>query len=343
VNRLKLLAVVTSAVLFGAGLLAQPAAPGGIDQPLLAEQKHFLQCLAYVYSPAFWISYENKLYFSIKTEEQDMRIHEMIDQRAKYVALTNRLARHQLATQALAQSGLDDSWQKKLLLPYSDTNANLTPTLDAEKVTAPLGSYLVLDLDGEGVLDPSRSVFNKDEVLVRAPVGTNVLTFVASQWTHAPHEVSGTNLWVIDTQKKRRYATSLPSFQEVPVLACVELSKEEQVILSRASAAFEKAAQALIIPIQQERVSERPATRVPERVAERVPEVARDRARETFNSYLSSASDSIPSIQFLVGKGYYEGQGTPKNEKLGLEWLNKAAKNGSGEAQAYLENLAQKK
>jgi hypothetical protein len=333
-------AIVTSAGLFGAVLLAQSATTSGLDRALMEEQKHFLQCLAFVYNPAFWISYDNKLYFSIdKTEEQVAKIQEMIEQRAKYVALTNRLARHQLATQALAQSGLAETWQKKLLLPYSDTNANLTPTLEVEKVAAPLVSYLVLDLDGEGVLDQSRSVFSKDEVLVRAQVGTNVLTFVASQWTHVPHDNSGSNLWVMDTKKTRRYATSLPSFQEVPVLACVELNKEEQAVLSRASAAFEKAAQGLTIPLQQERVPERIAERTPELV----PAVTRDRARETFNNYLASASDSVPSLQFLVGKGYYEGLGTPKNEKLGLEWLNKAAKNGSGDAQDYLEKLAQKK
>ena len=339
-----LLAFFIGAGLFGKGPVDQAAAAGSLDRALTQEQSHFLRCLAYVYSPVLWINYDNTLYFAQKTEEQAAKVHEMIDQRAKYVALTNRLTRHQLAAQVLAQSGLDPSWQRKLLLPYSETNQSLTPTLGRDP--ALLSPYLVLDLNGEGVLNTN--VFNKDEALVRAPVGTNVLTFVASQWGHAPHDSSGTGLWVVEMEPTatRRYATAL-GFQVVPVLACVNLNDEEQAVLSRASAAFEKAAQSLNVPVQQEhvpeRVAERAPERAPERVAELVPAVARDRARETFNSYLAAANDSIPSVQFLVGKGYYEGQGTPRNEKLGIEWLNKAAKNGSGEAQDYLEKLAQKK
>ncbi len=315
------------------------AASGGPGGTLIEEQKHFLNCLAYVYSPALWISYDNNVYFGLKTEEQATNVQNMVAQRNNYVAFTNRLARYQLAARVLAQSGLDESWQKKLLLPHSETNYNLTPTLGRDPVL--VSPYLVLDLSGEGVLNTN--VFNKDEALVRVPVGTNVLTFLATQWGHAPPDILGTNLWVVEkekeTERTRRYATAM-GFQTVPVLACVNLNKEEQAALSRASAAFEKAAQSLTIPAPQERVPE-PVPAVARDTAR--PAVVRDTAREIFNSYLASANDSLPSMQFLVGKCYYEGQGTPKNEKLGLEWLNKAAKNGSGEALDYLDNLAQKK
>ena len=48
-------------------------------------------------------------------------------------------------------------------------------------------------------------------------------------------------------------------------------------------------------------------------------------------------------MEYLLAKSYLEGSGTAKDEKLGLEWMKRAAKNGSGDASAYLENVNAKK
>jgi TPR repeat protein len=44
-------------------------------------------------------------------------------------------------------------------------------------------------------------------------------------------------------------------------------------------------------------------------------------------------------MEYLLAKAYLEGKGTGKDEKLGLLWMNKAAHDGSGDANSYLEGL----
>jgi TPR repeat protein len=44
-------------------------------------------------------------------------------------------------------------------------------------------------------------------------------------------------------------------------------------------------------------------------------------------------------MQFLLGRAYLEGKGTGKDEKLGLDWIKRAARNGSGDAKSYLEKI----
>ena len=62
--------------------------------------------------------------------------------RSKYLVLTNPATRHDLTARLIAQSGISESWQKKLLLPFSATNQNLTPTLNKPLRIIP--SYKVL-------------------------------------------------------------------------------------------------------------------------------------------------------------------------------------------------------
>ena len=91
------------------GVLAQSTGGGtSPDNPgdqRLAEQKHFLQCLAVVYSPAFWISYNDSLYFQVKDEAQTRQLEAMKAARSKYVALTNRETRYELAAKGIAAAG----------------------------------------------------------------------------------------------------------------------------------------------------------------------------------------------------------------------------------------------
>jgi TPR repeat protein len=60
-------------------------------------------------------------------------------------------------------------------------------------------------------------------------------------------------------------------------------------------------------------------------------------AEEEFQAHLMMAKDNSPYMQFLLAKDYLEGIGTAKDETLGLEWMERAAKNGSGDAKRYLE------
>jgi hypothetical protein len=304
-------------LLIGAGSSAQAAGAGGVqtnaDQTLLEEQRHFFRCLAYVYSPALWISYDNSPYFALKTEEQAVQVHTMIEQRAKYVAFTNRQTRHDLVAKVLVEGGIDETRQKKLLLPYSETNQNLTPTLGKRVVV--VSSYQVLDLEAEGVLNSS--TFKKDEALIR--VADHI--YLATRWGHVPEDSSGANVCLMETGGTRRYANDA-GFQTVAVVVSVGLNKAERAVLTQAAATFQKVAQTLTVPLKLEGEP--------------------DKARQVFNDYLAMASDNNPHLQFLVGKCYLEGSGTPKNEKLGLDWVTKAANNGSGEARSYLDNLARK-
>jgi TPR repeat protein len=47
-------------------------------------------------------------------------------------------------------------------------------------------------------------------------------------------------------------------------------------------------------------------------------------------------------MEYLLAKAYLEGRGTEKNEQVGLDWMNRAAKSGSGDAKSYLEALGHK-
>ena len=102
--------------------------PSNSDDQLRKEEIHFLQCLVAVYDPAMWLSYQGNLYFKPQTDDQVERLGLMKKSREQYVALTNRAERYELAAKTIAHSGISELWQKKILLPYSDTNQDLTPT-----------------------------------------------------------------------------------------------------------------------------------------------------------------------------------------------------------------------
>src|SRR5271166_3526398 len=95
-------------LLFCAAALAQStggsASPEGPNEQMLSERKHFVECLASVYSPAFWISYNDSLYFQPKNEAQLQQLEAMKAARAKYVVLTNRATWHEITAKAIAAS-----------------------------------------------------------------------------------------------------------------------------------------------------------------------------------------------------------------------------------------------
>ena len=272
-----------------------PAAPAGSEQ-LLREQKHFLECLAVVYHPSFWISYNGRLYFQIKDQSQLRKLDVMKSARAQYAAFTDFRARYNLAAEALADSGLPEADQRKILLPFSDSNPNLTPTLT--KSFRILTRYQVVQKFGEG------------DALLREGEDVSFVMDINA----ATAGTSGTNAWLV-REGTKVYTASDGSKQTVEAFTSVGLSPDDATILLRASAAFHKRAEAIN------------------------HQLAEAKTHREFADSLARADDSNPYLQYQVAVAYFEGKGAPKDEKLGLEWMKRAAQNGSGDAKAYLEKL----
>lgn len=284
------------------GVLAQStgggAAPDDPSDQMLAEQRHFLECLAAVYSPAFWISYNDSLYFQVKDEAQAKQLEAMKTARSKYLSLTNREARYELAAKGIAASGIGEGWQRKILLPFSTTNQDLTPTLSRPLRILP--RYKVLQSLAEG------------DALLR----DDQATYFVMDFGRGAEDASGTNALLIKEGVKS-YSEG-GGFNTVEAFANVSLSREEKAVLARVAGAFQKQAASL------------------------VQEIASPKAAEEFEDCKARATDSNPYMEFLLAKCYLDGKGTDKDEKLGLEWMNKAAKSGSGDALSYLEKSGRK-
>ncbi len=100
--------------------------------------------------------------------------------------------------------------------------------------------------------------------------------------------------------------------------ANVALNPEETAVLNRVVAACQKQAAAL------------------------GRQVASSKDKVDFEACKARATDSNPYMEYLLAKAYLEGKGTEKDEKLGMEWMRRAAKSGSGDAISYLETLGRK-
>jgi hypothetical protein len=137
--------------------------PSGVEGQKQREKIHFLECLIVVYDPAMWLSYQGNLYFTPRTDDQVERLGEMKKSREQYVALTNRLERYQMVANAIARSGIGEQWQKKILLPYSETNQDLTPTRKLTMRWLPKYQVLRTLSGGDALLaDDSGAVFVMD-------------------------------------------------------------------------------------------------------------------------------------------------------------------------------------
>jgi TPR repeat protein len=285
------------------GMLAQSAGgaspPESLTEQMLSEQKHFVECLSYVFSPAWWLSYNDSLYFQSRNEAQAKQLEAMKAARSRYLALTNAETRHELAARLIAQSGLGETWRRKLLLPYSTTNQTLTPTLDRSVRVVP--KYTML-----------RSLPSGD-----ALIQADASTYFVMNYGHGADDGSGTNALLLREGVKSFSAGG--GFKTLEAFTNVGLSKEEMAMLGRVVAACQKEADALGLRLA---------------ALKEAPE---------FEEYKARASDSSPYMEYLLAKAYLEGKGTEKNEALGLEWMNRAAKGGSGDASSYLEGLGRKK
>ncbi len=287
-------------------------ATGDPAAQLASEQKHFLECLAYVYQPELWISYRGNLYFAPKSDAQFRKIETMLVDRAAYVALTNRETRYHLAQASIARSGIGPEWEHKILLPLSETNYNLTPTLDKPVQIVP--EYRVLKSLGAG------------DVLIQQ---SNSIYFIMEAG-HGIEQKPGTNAYLIHEGTKT-YRTAESQVNRVEAFTSVALNNEETAVLEKVVATFQRSAAAV---------------KLPTRDAGAKPFVAESKSRpgqaqQEFQSLLARATDSNPYMQYLVARHYLEGVGTTRNEELGLEWMRRAAKNGSGDAARYLDKSKQ--
>lgn len=197
--------------LLGLGIRAQAAAvnpsTGDLSAQMLSEEKHFVESLACVYSPGWWISYNDGLYFHPRNEAQVQQLEAMKAARSKYVALTNREARYVLTARLIAGSGIGEAWQKKLLLPFSTTNQNLTPSLDKPLRVIP--SYQVL-----------RSLSNGD-----ALIRDDTSAYFVMNLGGGADGASGTNALLIKVGSKTYSAGG--TFATVEAFVNVAPSKEE--------------------------------------------------------------------------------------------------------------------
>jgi TPR repeat protein len=178
------------------------------------------------------------------------------------------------------------------------SGANQNLTPTLNKPVRSIGKYKLLQALGNG-----------DALLQEEEKVYFVMNFEAAGLTARQF---GTNA-ILVREGTRTYTTISGQRNTVEAFSSAALNREETAVLNRASAAFQKASAALS------------------------QQVAGLRARQEFEDSKLRATDANPHLEFVLGKAYLEGLGTDKNEKLGREWLQRAADNGSGEAQEYLK------
>ena len=274
------------------------ASPDDLNDQMRSEQKHFAECLAAVYSPAFWFSHNDALYFQAKNEAQVRQLEAMKAARAKYLVLTNRETRHELAAKGIASSGISPGWQRKILLPFSNTNYDLTPTLGRPLRILPRYKVLQSLAEGDALLQDDQA------------------TYFVMDFGRGADDASGTNALLIKEGVKS--FSEGTDFKTVEAFSNAALSKEEKAVLTRVSAAFLKEASVL------------------------AQSSASPKAVQDFEDCKARAKDTNPYMEYLLATCYLEGKGTDKDEKLGREWMNRAAKSGSGDAISFLEKSGRK-
>ena len=261
---------------------------------MLSEQKHFVECLSCVYSPAWWFSYNDSLYFQPRNEAQARQLEAMKAARSRYLALTNQDVRHALAARLIAETGISPAWQAKILLPLSATNQTLTPTL--ARPLRPVPKYKVLQslASGDALIQDGASVY-----------------FVMN-FGRGADDAARTNALLIKEGVKSFSAGG--GFKMVEAFSDVALSREETDVLNRVVASFQKGAAVL------------------------GQEISNLNYRDEFEGYKVMANANSPFLEYQLAKAYLEGRGTEKNEPLGMDWMKRAASNGSGDARTYLES-----
>jgi TPR repeat protein len=150
----------------------------------------------------------------------------------------------------------------------------------------------------------------------------------------APDDAAHTNA-VLVREGTKSFKTPAGEYLQTEAFTNAGLSRDEIAVLRKAVAGFmAEAASLKLTNAVLSRASGNPAAPSQE------PPVSA--AADEFLAHKMRARDDSPYIQFLLAKDYLQGIGTAKDEKLGLEWMQRAAANGSGDAKAYLQNAKQK-
>ena len=226
----------------------------------------------------------------------------------------------QLAAMKAARSGY-------LALTNQETRHELTARLIAESgISKTWQEKILLPLSATNqtltpTLDRPVRVVPKYTILQSLPSGDALIqadaaTYFVMNFGRGADDASGTNALLMKEGVKSYSAGG--GFKTVEAFADVALSKEETAVLNHVVAAFQQKAAALG---QENSISKH---------------------KQEFEDYKARAGDSSPYMEYLLAKAYLEGRGTEKNERLGLDWMNRAARNGSGDATSYLEALGRK-
>jgi hypothetical protein len=292
----------------GAGAAANPEAQ------MLAEEKNFAEYLVYAYNPELWVSRGNRLYFAPRNGAQRAKVEAMEAGRRRYAAFTNREARYQFVAKVLAESGLDVEWQKKLLLPYAATNLYLTPVLDQPGQV--VDRYSVL-----------KSLPNGDTLIQAGDSICGVVGF-----GRGASDVYQTNALLVK-EGWMTYRTESNEVRWVEAFSDVALTAAETAVLDRAAAAFQRRAALLTQALAA--LQKKPAA-----PGQPTPKA---QAKLEFEDLKARAAETSPFTEYRLARAYLEGNGTDKDEKLGLLWMNKAAHDGSGDASTYLQGLSSSK
>jgi TPR repeat protein len=246
-----------------------------------------------------WISYRGSLYFAPKDEVTERQVEALKTARSRYVVLTNREARHDIAANVIAASGIDKQWQQKLLLPYSEAQQNLTPTLNRPFLV--VTSYKMVQAIDEG------------DALIQDEQGN---AFLVMDLGRGIPRGASTNLYLI-REGERAFATKAGDYQKVQAFSNLALNTKETSVLNRVVAACQSKAAAL------------------------ARELTGFKAQQEFADLKARATDNNPYMEYLLARCYLDGKGTERDERLGMEWMQKAQKNGSGDAKAYMQGRGQ--
>ncbi len=224
----KLPVVLAMALGLAFGAAAAPDASGtALGERMLQEQKHFADCLVYVYDPGLWISYTNGLFFMPQTLAQRQRIEALKAERAQYRVFTNRQEWHGFVAKVLSESGLEADWQKRLLAPYSPTYPYLTPTL--ERPLQIVDHYTVF-----------KSLPHQDAYI---QVGQSI--YFVMGLGRSPDDAFRTNALLVKEGTKT-FTTDADVRKTVEAFSNVALSGAEKAALAKAVAAFQKKSAALL-------------------------------------------------------------------------------------------------
>ena len=133
----------------------------------MVEERDWLARMSKFFTPEFWVSYNGTLYFEPKGNEKFQWVKEARSARKRYTILTNSFATptcgglYDLVAKGIADSGVEERWQKMVLVPRSSpvrTNS-IFPKLN--KTLSTIGEFKLLQSfeNGDALIKDAESTF----------------------------------------------------------------------------------------------------------------------------------------------------------------------------------------